>query len=812
MLFFAEPGNNEFMTLKAGCTAVCILFCSALLAQTVPLQVTVRGAGKDSLYNASIRLFSLPDSSLLQAQLGRPGGNTFNVKPRHRYLVLATAVGFDSVRSTITVSDSPMAVTLELPVNKHTLQGVTVISKKPLLKEEDDKTIVDATVLANSSTNAYEVLEKTPGAVVDQDGNVYLNSTTPATVYINGREMHMSAQDIAALLKSLPAGSISRIELLRTPSARYDASNSGGIVNVVLKKGVKTGTTGSLNARYDQGVYGTQTGGFSINKSTGNVNSYLSYQYTRRNYYEDIESGRILGADTLLTQQSATQYKAITHYIGGGTDIALSKKWSVAYDVRLTTTHNNSQATSSNVFSNTHAQHDFFKSETPISNDGNSLFMGNTLSSRYKIDSAGSEWTNEVDYIYTRNTNEQLYTNQYLLPPAPSLLGDGDLLNTGHVVAIKSAITIKLPWQTRLESGFSISNATNNNAALYYKQTGNGPRQPDNFQTNTFRYKENIDAGYLQLTRSFWGTVAKAGLRLEHTDIAGHQFIPVDTSFAIQRTDLFPYFYLKRPLFKILGYPLTGNAIFRRSITRPGYDALNPYPKFVDPYTFDVGNTKLQPQFTTNYELNATYNDFPVFAIGVNHTKDIFSKVTYQDETSKIAYRSYDNLGKNKEIYGRLFGGLPAGGKYFMYVGVQFNYVQYDGSYQNLPLHYNKGSWTFFTGHDVKATKTININVNAWMYANGFRSFYELKNMGQVNASITKAAFNRKLSIILSGADIFKTNISTFHLQQGTVLADGRRVQDSRRFGITLRYNFGIVRKEEKKPGFTQPADPVDTN
>ncbi len=76
----------------------------------------------------------------------------------------------------------------------------------------------------------YEVIEKTPGLFVDQDGNIYISSLTPATVQINGREMKMSASDIATLLKSLPPDAISKIEIVRTPSAKYDATSSGGIV------------------------------------------------------------------------------------------------------------------------------------------------------------------------------------------------------------------------------------------------------------------------------------------------------------------------------------------------------------------------------------------------------------------------------------------------------------------------------------------------------------------------------------------------------------------------------------------------------
>jgi iron complex outermembrane receptor protein len=800
------------MRTKLLVTLLTVFFYNISNAQLITLKVTVKVNGKDSLTNATIQLYSLPDTLLASSQVSKLTGNTFHIKSFSRYLVKVSAIGFAEADKTITATNKSIFTTIELKPKNNALNEVVITAKKPLMKQVDDKTIIDAEVLANSSTNAYEVLEKTPGAVVDQDGNVYLSSTTPATVYINGRQMRMSTDDITTLLKSLPAGSIDKIEIIRTPSAKYDASNSGGIVNIVLKKGVKIGTTGSVNVRYDQGVYGTTSAGFSINKSVGKINTYLSYQYTHRNYYEDIQSNRQTGADTLLIQKSTTKYSPTTNYVGGGVDLEVTKKFDVAYDLRLTANNNSSTALSSNDFINTNTQTEFYKSQTPISNNGPSLFVGNALSSKYKIDSLGSEWTNEIDYTYSNSNNLQLYTNYYFLPPDTTLAGNGTTRTSANIVDIKTDLSLRLKHQFTLETGIKISTANNTNDALYYTQTGNSPKLVDNYQTNTFTYKEDINAAYAQLSKTVSGIIFKAGLRYENTNITGHQFIPSDTSFHINRNDLFPYFYIKRNLFKVLGYPLVGNVIYRRSITRPGYDALNPSPKFVDPFTYNVGDPKLQPQFTTNYEINATYNDFPVFAIGVNNTKDVFSQVTYQNDTTKIAYRTYDNLGNSKEIYARLFGGLPAGGKYFMYVGAQYNYIQYNGTYENLPLNYSHGSWTFFTGNELKATPTLRFNLNAWMYVNGFRSFNVLKTLGQLNLSITKTVLNKKLSIILSGNDILKTNKTTFHLQQGDVLVNGTRVTDSQRLGLTLRYNFGIARKEEKKENFTQPPVNTDPN
>src|SRR6185369_15070135 len=154
-------------------------------------------------------------------------------------------------------------------------------------------------------------------------------------------------------------------------------------------------------------------------------------------------------------------------------------------------------------------------------------------------------------------------------PASPSLSGDGTLHSTSNTINFKSDLTWKLKHQVTLETGFKLNNGLNNYDALFYTQKGNDPKQTDKYQTNTFHYKESINSAYLQVSKSILGIVIKTGLRFENTNIKGNQLIPTDTSFSISRNDLFPYFYLRRYLFKIFGYPLNGNAIYRRSITRP---------------------------------------------------------------------------------------------------------------------------------------------------------------------------------------------------------------------------------------------------
>lgn len=256
-----------------------------------------------------------------------------------------------------------------------------------------------------------------------------------------------------------------------------------------------------------------------------------------------------------------------------------------------------------------------------------------------------------------------------------------------------------------------------------------------------------------------------------------------------------------------MGFSLTGNLIYRRSISRPYYEVLNPYPKYIDPYLRDIGNPNLRPQFTSNYEFNVMADDIPVISVGINDTKDIFTNVTYQDDSTKIAYRTYDNLGRNKETYYRVLGGIPPGGKYFFYIGAQYNHVYYKGAYQNRPFEYKRGSWLFFMYQNYKPYSELNISLHGFMRLKGLQNFYEIKGLGGLAMSVNHAILKKKANIILSVNDILQTNRYNFSIEQAGIKAEGSRYNDTRKIGLTFRYNFGIKPKEENRGGFEQPAE-----
>lgn len=725
------------------------------------------------------------------------GTVVFNLLENQLYVIRISSVNYEDLEKSINLKPGENNFRFELKPLTRSMSQVVITATRPLIRQEDDKTIVDPEQLANASTNSYEILEKTPGLFVDQDGNIYISSTSPARVYINGREQRMSAADIATILKSLPPNAISSIEIMRMPSARYDASGSGGIVNVILRKGVRIGLTGSVNAGFNQGRYGNQFVGFNLNNNSGKLSSYINMQVSKRNSFEELITNRRFAADTALNQQAVTRYPTNSYYVGYGFNYAFTDKWELNYDGRLSYNRNNNNSANESVIRKISSGEIISNNVAYVTNTGTSYSINQGLNAKYKIDSAGSEWTTDLSFNYAPNKTKQDFTTQFLSPLLFTGFGDGEIDNKLRSFSAATDFTKKFNHRISVETGLKSTAVRFDNSNNYFRGK-NGGRVVDQLRTGAYNYTENIHAAYLQASKTFGAAVIKGGVRMENTNMQGNQLVPFDTSFSINRTDFFPYIYLSRSLMRIAGYDLRAFLIYRRTINRPAYENLNPSPRFIDPYLFESGNPSLRPQFTQNYEANISVDERPVFALGVNETSDIFTQVIYQADSNRSqAFRTYDNLGKNKETYFRALGALPPGKKYFFVAGFQYNHNFYNGFYEGKPLSFKRGSWRLFTYHNLKLTSNTNVSLSGFMFLKGQIQFYELGTFGQLNMHVSQQLLNKKLTVSVSAQDLFYTNQNEFVLSQGSVNATGNRRSDTRRFGLNLRYNFGIRKKEE---------------
>ena len=758
--------------------------------QTLKIKLTERHAAP--IIGGNIVLKQRTDTTKMQYGVTDTTGIAeFKIDKETQFLMSSTFIGLKPLSRGLTVSNKQLSFTFIMEEQTEMLKGVEIVSKKPLMTQEDDKTVVDVEELALTSTSAFEVMEKTPGLFVDQDGNIYISSTTPATVYINGREQRMSNADIAAMLRVLPPNSIEKIEILRTPSAKYDASGSGGLVNVVLKKGVKIGITGSVNIGANQGFYGNQFGGFNINNNEGERTSFFNINYTKSNGFNKIENNRILD-NSQLNQFSYTKNPNDAFSTGFGLGREFDKKWTINYDGRLSYSINENQTLTASTVKSIVSENFISKNENTLKNKTDNFFLNQGFSTKYKMDTLGSELTTDIAYNYSKNVGIQDYTSSFSFPKIYNVNGKGDWTHKRHFFTAQMDVKYKLLYYITLETGVKSAVQDFKSATEYVVNS-----KKDNFRTNTYNFKDNINAAYFQGSKKFGEFLLKIGARLENTNMTGKQVIPLDTTFVINRTDVFPYIYFSRKLMKIAGYELRSYLVARRSISRPSYENLNPFPRFLDEFLYESGNPSLKPQFTQNYEINISVDERPIMAFGKNYTQDIFTNVLYPDpQNALISYRTYDNLGKNSETYARLIGAIPPGKKYFFVVGAQYNHNDYQGEYANRPLQFKRGSWRFFTYHSLKIGKKTNISMNGFMLLKGQTQFYELGNFGALNVNLSHQFLDKKLIASLNFSDIFFTNQVKLSLNQGGIQASGLRVNDTQRVGLNVRYMFGIRKKE----------------
>lgn len=706
-------------------------------------------------------------------------------------------LGFEPLHQMIRVTEAERQFLLHLKPDVVNLAEVTISGSRSFLRQEGDRLILDPEALAGISTNALELIETVPGLFVDPQGGVFLSSATPAAIYINGREQRMNPQDIMAVLRSLPPNSIQRIEIIRNPSARYEASSSGGIINIVLKRGVNLGRYGSVNTGMNQGIYGNRFGGFSLNQGSQRSSWYLHANYAGNGHEEEVNQMRSFQNDNLLNQSTTTLLQSRQMFTGFGAGYQLNEKWSMNYDGRINTNHPNSSA-----LSETHIEipGNLQQAVNHTSNKSKLLNLNQDIGITLQIDTLGSSWDTRVGYTWDSGNVRQHYNTIYFSPGPEDLTGQGKNRYQRNLFQVQTDLNYRFGTATMLEAGLKGDFQDYNSRANYSIQK-QGEWMDDTLRIHAYKFRETILSAYIEASHELPGNIQlKAGLRIEDYEMRGQLETPLDTGFVSRQTELFPYLYLSRSLWKAAGYEFRGYFIARRSVTRPDYQNLTPHNQYVSPWFYQTGNPGLKPQFTQNFEANISFDDIPIFAIGRSHTRNVFTNIMYQDDsTEERTISTYDNVGERQETYFRMVGALPPGRKYFFVLGTQYNKNEYKGMYGDEPIIFKRGSWQFFTMHSLRVTANTRIIMFAFYMLNGQLNFFETGNFGQLNISINQSFLDNRLHITLSGRDVLRTMQQNFRFNQGTLYLEGDRYSDNQRIGLSIRYQFGIRKQEEKQ-------------
>lgn len=621
-----------------------LLLTSALSsAQTLRRAITgaVKDAKNESIPGATVRLLKAADSTMITGEVTDPNGKfQFTNVANGSYLLGITAMGqkpFTSVALKIDDAQSHIALPaiILLPAKDIQLNEVVITSKKPLLVQEIDKTVVNVEAMISAATsNTMEVLERTPGVSVNASGEISLNGKGGVLVLIDGKSTYMSGQDLAAYLKSLPGGLLDKIELIDNPSAKYDAAGNA-IINIRLKKNRIGGWQGSIALGVSQGRHTRNNDAVNLNYNNKKVNLFanLGYNY-EKNYVLDIFDRRFFSETNELTSTVDLENNQINRsrsFNGNlGMDYAATSK--TTFGVILNLNRAVRRGSFDYASQRYDARHQLLGTGSgDITGRDNRTNLGANLNLLHKFNNQGRELAADINYLdYQSDANQSLrnkifeadsgYIQQnnfrYVIP------------SRVKIYTAKADYVHPLKNRAKLEAGFKSSIVDNDNLTKYY-QVAEARETIDNSQTNHFKYHENINALYLNGQKSWKRVGLQIGLRAENTLIHGNQLgneAVSGSTFDKNYTGLFPSFFINYKMDSLNKNTIGLMAV--RRISRPNYQQLNPFVFYRDQYSYSAGNPLLDPQYQSRVEVKFQHKQLLNMGLSYNRFSDLIFQTT----------------------------------------------------------------------------------------------------------------------------------------------------------------------------------------
>lgn len=596
--------------------------------------------------------------------------------PDGEYFLEYGFLGYETKRSatlTITKGSKIKLGKIYLSPEALVLNTVTVEGTTEIIEEKVDRLVYNAEKdLSAKGGDASDVMRNVPLLTVDLDGNVSLRGSSNVRVLINNKPSSIMAGSVADALKQIPADMIKSIEVITSPSARYESEGSVGIINIITKKNTLQGMTlgidlsagnrGSmlgLNGNYRRGNMGfslrghgraqynvkgafentqttltslglqtsTQSAETITNRLHGNYNLGWDWDITKKS---NLSAGLRLGTHSGLSQQD----NLITRTLPPGSTLPIlsgrnvdSKDLSFSYDLNLAFTH-------------------IVRPQEEFSFLG--LFSRNNRTNDFEAD-----LLNNVDFetITARQKNDNVSFNEEKTIQAEyqAPLGERQLIEFG---------------------GKGIFRLVNSDYQYFFSDGPNSPYYLDeNRPSNVLNYDQTVGAGFLSYTLSTRNKFTfKIGSRLEFTDInARFQENNGETAAIPSYWSLIPSANVSKNISKTL----TLKAGYNRRIQRPGIQILNPNVNLANITNISVGNPYLDPELTDNYEMSASINMKGVYLTAATFYRHTGNAITSLRDTTSVlnpnpdepgyvsAIRTtYQNIGRENTIGFNVFGNV----------------------------------------------------------------------------------------------------------------------------------------------------------
>jgi iron complex outermembrane receptor protein len=779
----------------------------------------IDASGKEPMEYAVVTLLAFQKDSVIGGGLSKANGDfSIDKLPMGRFRLRIQSIGYKTLFVPVVITPATIEQDLgniRLEVDAKVLKEVKVEADKSNVTMNIDRKVYNADKdLSAKGGTAIDVMKNVPGVTVDADGNVALRNSSP-TIFVNGRPTTLT-------LEQIPAEDIDRIEVITNPSAKFDASATGGILNVILKQNTKPGYNGMLGASigtnnryglngninvkespfnfflsYNLNMRGNSNKGFTNRENLMNEEVISSFRQTNNNMVRNaFNSGRI-GFDYNISNRNTITFSQ--NITSGSFNMDDEQSFSTADSIDLMTSFGNRVNDQKNGFENYTTQ---------------ILF-------RHTFPKKGKEFTTDLSYNKSNNFNNSTFTTYnynaggVLLPDNPIVqknIGAGGSDMFTFQFDFTNPLTDSSKFEWGIKSNYKIQQSELTSNMLDYT-TGYFTR--DSSLSNDYRINDLINAAYVTYS-SYLGSIAyQAGVRLEQTQFTAELLDKNQTfEYAYPKggknlwNAVFPSLYLSKRFTKGREAQLN----FSRKINRPNYMQMMPFIMFSDRQNYRIGNPALAPEFMNMAEVNYNHpfkKGNLLSSVYLKYVDNAITNYAYTLPTdSNVLVTTFTN-GNSNWSYGTEHTvklSLTKKMEFTLNANAFYTVISANTGTQALQ---NEGiSWNVKAIVSYKLPKGFNTQVDGQYEAPRIIPQGTTKEVYAIDFSLNKE-INKKFTFNFTVNDVFNTRRWGTYFDTPTFTQDLSRRRDVRfmRIGFTWRFgetDVSIFRKknnQRREPG-----------
>lgn len=702
-------------------------------------------------------------------------------------------LGYEEYQNSIKVIHNNDVGMIQLIELDNVLKAVEVKAKPSLI--EVNGGIITYNVensIGGQDVSALEALKRAPGVYVENESSITLNGKGGVQILLDGRQTYLSGKELTDLLKSLSSNDLKSIEIINSPTAKFDASGSAGIINIKTKKNQIKGLNGNITSTLAYGISPKQLQNMSVNYRVDKLNVFGSYNHTLGNYNylygsNRSQNGRSYNShtDDIDKRQKMSARFGIDYLLNDKNTLGFLANGNFIFGGGITDTRTDITTLPSPVIEETlDAVNDYY-------GQGTSRYNFN-LNYRYE-DTLGHILNIDADYGLFDKWNKNLQSNTYR--DAHGQITEDNLYRTLNGIdidmkGIKIDYSAKL-WEGTFEAGAKYSRVSSANDSRFYHVIPAGDSL-DNRRSNDFQFDEEISSAYLDYRRAINKWSFQAGLRLEVANSEGLLFYKEDgqdKDNQIKRrfNNLFPFFSITTQSGENQNLSLS----YAKRIERPAYQDLNPFIYMLDELSFWQGNPFLNPELTHRLTLLYSRKNSTVVTFNFAYSDQFNAKVTDTLETEKIVMVSR-NVGTQKHWSLALTQNFSPKSWWDLSFNGLLYYIQNDVSfddYRNLNLQQFAGRLSllqsFRLPFKMKGEISASYNSKRLSGANTFS-----RAISQVDVGLQKALLDDKALLRIAVNDIYKGNQSRSNQSFPGFQSSNYGYFESRQVRVSFSYKF----------------------